>query len=266
MGVFKDHTGKKYGRWTAIKYLGHGKWLCECECGTRKPVDISSLVAGISKSCGCLRAELLSVNKIRNLKGQKFGKWLVLKEAGRTTGKSVKWLCRCSCGAERIVLSDSLTSGKSKSCGRCREKLKGTWAQRNPEKAREMHANWRANNKEARLKMTRKAGRKRLSTPTGRLNARMAFGTYSALKENKAGRRWESLVDYNLEDLKECLEKQFKAGMTWENMGQWHIDHVKPKAVFNYEKPEDIEFKECWCLENLQPLWKEDNLKKSSKY
>jgi len=54
--------------------------------------------------------------------------------------------------------------------------------------------------------------------------------------------------------------------MTWENYGTyWHIDHKIPIAVFNYEKPEDIDFRLCWSLKNLQPLEKIENIKKKDK-
>ena len=33
MGAFKDITGQKFGRLTAIKYLGKSKWRCKCDCG-----------------------------------------------------------------------------------------------------------------------------------------------------------------------------------------------------------------------------------------
>jgi hypothetical protein len=46
--------------------------------------------------------------------GEKFDKWTVIEY--RPTGR---FLCRCDCGAERVVLTTSLMSGKSKSCG-CR--------------------------------------------------------------------------------------------------------------------------------------------------
>jgi hypothetical protein len=38
-----------------------------------------------------------------------------------------------------------------------------------------------------------------------------------------------------------------------------------PIAVFNYEKPEDIDFRLCWSLKNLQPLEKIENIKKKDK-
>ena len=61
------------------------------------------------------------------------------------------------------------------------------------------------------------------------------------------------------------LETSFNNGMTWDNYGKWHVDHIIPKNSFNYTSPEDKEFKECWELKNLQPLWAGDNLRKSSK-
>ena len=37
MPAWKDLTGKKFGSLTVIKYLGKSLWLCECECGRKKP-------------------------------------------------------------------------------------------------------------------------------------------------------------------------------------------------------------------------------------
>jgi len=53
----------KIGRWTVIaqaKSKGVYKhWLCQCQCGTKKIVSQSDLRRGNSRSCGCLRKELL---------------------------------------------------------------------------------------------------------------------------------------------------------------------------------------------------------------
>ncbi len=43
---------------------------------------------------------------------------------------------------------------------------------------------------------------------------------------------------------------------------KWHIDHITPKSHFNYKTPED---KECWALENLQPLEAIENMRKYNK-
>jgi hypothetical protein len=53
--------------------------------------------------------------------------------------------------------------------------------------------------------------------------------------------------------------------MTWDNYGEWHVDHKIPMTSFNFETTDDREFKLCWCLDNLQPLWGPDNLSKGTK-
>ncbi len=62
------------------------------------------------------------------------------------------------------------------------------------------------------------------------------------------------------------LEKQFTEGMNWDNYGEWHVDHKKPMTLFNFTSTDDHEFKLCWCLDNLQPLWELDNLSKGVRY
>ena len=49
--------------------------------------------------------------------GQKFGKLLVLKQAGRNELKKVLWKCKCECGNEIDVASGSLVTGNTTSCG-----------------------------------------------------------------------------------------------------------------------------------------------------
>jgi hypothetical protein len=73
------------------------------------------------------------------------------------------------------------------------------------------------------------------------------------------------LVGYDVIELKRHLEEQFVDGMSWENYGEWHIDHIKPLSSFNITDINSDEFKKCWSLSNLQPLWAKDNLKKYNK-
>jgi hypothetical protein len=113
-----------------------------------------------------------------------------------------------------------------------------------------IHRNWYLNNK---------------NKPFVKLNMLMSTSIWMALHREKAGRKWEKLVGYNAAELKAHLEKKFKKGMSWENHGFWHIDHIIPKAAFNYETAEDVDFKRCWSLKNLQPLWATDNIKKRDK-
>lgn len=76
---------------------------------------------------------------------------------------------------------------------------------------------------------------------------------------------WSKLVNYTLDELRKHLESLFQEGMTWDNYGKWHIDHVIPISSFNITSDSCEDFKECWKLSNLQPLWAIDNLKKSNK-
>lgn len=77
----------------------------------------------------------------------------------------------------------------------------------------------------------------------------------------REGTFWERQLGYDRKQLKEHLESQFQGDMSWDNYGTgWHIDHIRPVSSF---KPE--EFKECWSLDNLQPLWAKENLSKGAR-
>lgn len=96
-----------------------------------------------------------------------------------------------------------------------------------------------------------------------RLNKILSYQIWHSLQDIKAERHWETLVAFNLEQLKEHLESQFQSGMTWDNQGKygWHIDHIIPQDVFfPFESENDEKFKVCWSLYNLRPLWHKDNL------
>lgn len=58
-------SGREYGRWTvgeaALSRGKHPYWNCTCACGGLREVNQSSLVSGLSKSCGCLSKEVTAV-------------------------------------------------------------------------------------------------------------------------------------------------------------------------------------------------------------
>lgn len=162
------------------------------------------------------------------------------------------------------------------------------WAQKNKEQRQETSRRYRIANKEALKEKgrqyresnieqireyrqckkykdsMRKYNKKRHLKPKNRLNNNISRGIGKSIKGDKAGRRWESLVGYTLKQLIRHLEKQFLLGMTWDNYGKWHVDHKIPKDVFNFDDPEHLDFKRCWALKNLQPMWAEENIYKSN--
>ena len=49
--------------------------------------------------------------------GERYGRLVVIKHAGKDHRGKHLWECKCDCGNTKIVVSDNLSSGKSKSCG-----------------------------------------------------------------------------------------------------------------------------------------------------
>lgn len=104
------------------------------------------------------------------------------------------------------------------------------------------------------------------SQPHMRLHSNVSRAIRAAIRLNKSGRGWESLVGYSRADLVAHLERLFTEGMSWENYGAWEIDHKRPRSSFSFTTAEDQQFKECWALTNLQPLWMPDNRRKHARY
>lgn len=65
--------------------------------------------------------------------------------------------------------------------------------------------------------------------------------------------------------LNQNVEKKFDENMSWNNYGKWHIDHIIPISWWEYNSKNDREFKQCWGLANLQPLWAKDNFIKGNR-
>ena len=57
------------------------------------------------------------MGKFVDRSGQRFGRLLVLEEAGRNTLKKVLWRCACDCGVQVVRTSGDLVTGNSVSCG-----------------------------------------------------------------------------------------------------------------------------------------------------
>ncbi len=130
------------------------------------------------------------------------------------------------------------------------------------------HKNYYQKNKEKVLQYKGEWQKHRKKVdPKYRLDENMGTAIWVSLKNKKSGQKWESLVGYTLEELMARLEKQFDRKMVWDNYGNyWVIDHIKPKTLFQYTSSNDLGFKQCWALKNLQPLEKIENIKKGNRY
>lgn len=164
------------------------------------------------------------------------------------------------------------------------EKFSREWRQKYPEKMRKMEEQWikdieahpeymeeyyEAVREGNRLysKMSNNLREKYRSDLAYNLNCRMSALIRHSVRRNKKGRHWEELVSYNLKSLISRLKRTLPEGYTWRDYfeGRLHIDHIIPRSVFNFSKPEHIDFKRCWALSNLQLLPARENRVKYDK-
>lgn len=124
---------------------------------------------------------------------------------------------------------------------------------------------WKLRNKDKVIEYIKKSITKRNAKPEFKINQNMHSKIYQSIKNENISTEWENYVNYKRKDLVDRLQSLFYGDMCWENYGKyWVIDHIIPKCRFRFTSASEQEFKKCWALENLQPLTKLDNLKKSN--
>lgn len=155
---------------------------------------------------------------------------------------------------QRILISSEKSRQKSQANkdARWKKKMEATkaWRERNPDKVKAME---------------KRKAEKRRNNPTYKVSKSMSNRINKLIKDKNNCHLFD-LLDYSLQDLMSHLQAQFQEGMTWENHGEWHIDHIRPVCSFNFTSKHDKEFKECWALSNLRPLWAKDNLSKGGRW
>ena len=118
---------------------------------------------------------------------------------------------------------------------------------------------------ERRKKLRKEKRKERLQTDSMyKLKIRLRKSIRESFRrrgKRKDGHRTHSILGAEIHVVYEHFESLFVDGMSWENMGEWHIDHIIPLSTAITE--EDV-IRLCHYT-NLQPLWAEDNLKKSNK-
>ena len=142
------------------------------------------------------------------------------------------------------------------------------WRENKKEHLKEYQKKWREENRDKLRKTKRDYERNRkASDPLYKLISNFRTAIYQVLKESNVEKNghYFDILGYTPEELINHLEKQFTEGMTWDNYGEFHVDHKLPISSFNIKEIGDEEFMRCWCLDNLQPMWGEENIRKSNK-
>jgi hypothetical protein len=151
------------------------------------------------------------------------------------------------------------------------------YREENPEKYRESILNYKKNNKEkikedAKVYYQNNKDKRRIyenirhkTDSIYRItnSVRSRINLFVKSKNIRKNNTTFNIIGCTPEFFKEHLERQFKDNMNWDNYGLygWHIDHIIPLSS---AKTEEEIYKLCHYT-NLQPLWAEENLKKSNK-
>ena len=151
-------------------------------------------------------------------------------------------------------------------CKECRSEYCKQWVQNNIEYVKDKN---RIYGQIHRDEITERDRLRRQSDVNFRLTKLLRSRLRHALKGHVKHGSAVNDLGCSIEFLKEYFELKFyphpetNEAMSWENLGKWHIDHVVPLISFNLSDKE--QFLKACNYTNLQPLWAEENLKKSDK-
>ena len=134
----------------------------------------------------------------------------------------------------------------------------------NKESVAKKKKQWQQANKEVLAEYNKQYQKKRRANdPLYRMMHNLRVGLGNAMNGTSKPKRTMELLGCSRRQFRRHLSARFTKGMTLENYGEWHMDHIIPVSSFDHHDPEQVAI--CWHYTNLQPLWAEDNLKKSDK-
>lgn len=142
------------------------------------------------------------------------------------------------------------------------------WSENKKEHLIKYHKEWRNKNIDKHRENKRNYERTRKANdPLYKLISNFRTAIYQVLKESNVekNKHYFDILQYTPKELIVHLESQFKDTMCWGNYGEWHVDHKLPITHFNIVEMGDEEFMKCWSLDNLQPMWGLENIRKSNK-
>lgn len=128
----RNLEGQRFDKLSVLREVeraanGQHRYHCRCDCGREVVVTATRLLDGIATSCGCdkpPRGRHVQI-KNRDLRGQRFGKLVVICKSDDKIRGGTAWDCKCDCGNIVTVAQQGLIGNHTRSCG-CllREKLK----------------------------------------------------------------------------------------------------------------------------------------------
>jgi hypothetical protein len=172
-------------------------------------------------------------------------------------------------GVESICKECRCKNSKIYDINNNRKEYRDNFYQQNKDKHFENGKKWRKLNPDKIKEINRKCDNKRYQTnPEYKLKKLIRGRMISEIGKIKNGSTNDKMNEYlgcSLNDLKIYIENKFTPDMNWNNHGNvWELDHIKPCSLFDFTDVKQQ--KECFHYTNLQPLYKEDNRKKSNKY
>jgi len=149
-------------------------------------------------------------------------------------------------------------------CASCELILRMEGYQRNKERENKYSRKYyQEHKKETNVRLREK----RKTDTAFKISDNIRRGINYSLKGKKNGAHWEDIVGWTVKEGRAHLESLFTEGMSWENYGRggWVLDHIIPIYLWGITSIECQELKDCWSLDNLQPLWEMRNWEKSDK-
>ena len=119
-GHSKDMRGYVRGKVTVIDYVGDNKygdmlWRCRCSCGNefdRITAKLTSKRIAVPSCPDCAKRV-----RALDILGKKFNRLTAIEVASRGAQNQRRYLFKCGCGREKIVMGALVHKGYVKSCG-----------------------------------------------------------------------------------------------------------------------------------------------------
>ena len=197
------------------------------------------------------------------------GKVKLLKKFNKNSSSKDGFNAKCKKCAKTYYQNNK---GRSKECSREWHKnnpdYQKIYYQDNKEEIKKQSKEYRSC-PDTKNRINKRVKEKRKTDAAFKLNGSVSSAIRGSLKGKKNGRHCEAILGYTIKEFIAHLESKFTEGMTWKNYGcgkyEWSLDHIIAIYWWNITSIKCQELKDCWALDNLQPLWHIRNIEKGIK-